>query len=75
VRPDTAVTAGEALQYARMRRQPSGRRVAHQALEAAVKEAAGRCLAEANLNQVPAEQGLARATRVLVTVRGQLPVN
>jgi AcrR family transcriptional regulator len=39
-----------------------------QALEAAANEEAGRRLAEANLDQVPVEEGLARATRALVTV-------
>jgi AcrR family transcriptional regulator len=38
------------------------------ALEAAANEEAGRRLAEANLDQVPVEEGLARATRALVTV-------
>jgi AcrR family transcriptional regulator len=36
-----------------------------QALEAAANEEAGRRLAEANLDQVPVEEGLARATRAL----------
>ena len=39
-----------------------------QALEAAANEEAGRRLTEANLDQVPVEEGLARATRALVTV-------
>jgi AcrR family transcriptional regulator len=39
-----------------------------QALEAAANEEAGRRLAEANLDQVAVEEGLARATRALVTV-------
>jgi TetR/AcrR family transcriptional repressor of mexCD-oprJ operon len=39
-----------------------------QALEAAANEEAGRRLAEANLDHVPVEEGLARATRALVTV-------
>jgi TetR/AcrR family transcriptional repressor of mexCD-oprJ operon len=39
-----------------------------QALEAAANEEAGRRLADANLDQVPVEEGLARATRALVTV-------
>src|SRR5829696_2128661 len=39
-----------------------------QALEAAANEEAGRRLAEASLDQVPVEEGLARATRALVTV-------
>src|SRR6266498_687107 len=39
-----------------------------QALEAAANEEAGRRLAEANLDQVPVEEGLARAIRALVTV-------
>jgi TetR/AcrR family transcriptional regulator, mexCD-oprJ operon repressor len=39
-----------------------------QALEAAANEEAGRRLAEANLDQVPVEEALARATRALVTV-------
>jgi TetR/AcrR family transcriptional regulator, mexCD-oprJ operon repressor len=39
-----------------------------QALEAAANEEAGRRLAEANLDQVPVEEGLARAARALVTV-------
>src|SRR5512132_3981298 len=38
------------------------------ALEAAANEEAGRRLAEANLDQVPVEEGLARAIRALVTV-------
>src|SRR5512133_3132709 len=38
------------------------------ALEAAANEEAGRRLAEANLDQVPVEEALARATRALVTV-------
>src|SRR6266516_4550548 len=38
------------------------------ALEAAANEEAGRRLADANLDQVPVEEGLARATRALVTV-------
>jgi TetR/AcrR family transcriptional regulator, mexCD-oprJ operon repressor len=38
------------------------------ALEAAANEEAGRRLGEANLDQVPVEEGLARATRALVTV-------
>jgi TetR/AcrR family transcriptional repressor of mexCD-oprJ operon len=39
-----------------------------QALEAAANEEAGRRLAEANLDQVPVEEALARATRALVAV-------
>lgn len=39
-----------------------------QALEAAANEEAGRSLAEANLDEVPVQEGLARATRALVTV-------
>ncbi len=39
-----------------------------QALEAAANEEAGRRLAEANLDQVPVEEALARATRALVGV-------
>jgi AcrR family transcriptional regulator len=39
-----------------------------QALEAAANEEAGRRLAEANLDQVPVDEGLARATRALVAV-------
>jgi TetR/AcrR family transcriptional regulator, mexCD-oprJ operon repressor len=39
-----------------------------QALEAAANEEAWRRLEEANLDQVPVEEGLARATRALVTV-------
>jgi TetR/AcrR family transcriptional repressor of mexCD-oprJ operon len=39
-----------------------------QALEAAANEEAGRRLADANLDQVPVEEGLARATRALITV-------
>lgn len=39
-----------------------------QALEAAANEEAGRRLAEANLDQVPVDEGLARAIRALVTV-------
>jgi TetR/AcrR family transcriptional regulator, mexCD-oprJ operon repressor len=39
-----------------------------QAIEAAANEEAGRRLTEANLDQVPVEEGLARATRALVTV-------
>jgi TetR/AcrR family transcriptional repressor of mexCD-oprJ operon len=39
-----------------------------QALEAAANEEAGRRLAEAHLDQVPVEEGLARATRALVSV-------
>jgi TetR/AcrR family transcriptional repressor of mexCD-oprJ operon len=38
------------------------------ALEAAANEEAGRRLAEANLDQVPVEEALARATRALVAV-------
>ena len=38
------------------------------ALEAAANEEAGRRLADANLDKVPVEEGLARATRALVTV-------
>src|SRR5512133_4185486 len=38
------------------------------ALEAAANEEAGKRLADANLDQVPVEEGLARATRALVTV-------
>src|SRR6266536_5563555 len=38
------------------------------ALEAAASEEAARRLADANLDQVPVEEGLARATRALVTV-------
>lgn len=45
-----------------------------QALEAAANEEAGRRLAEANLAQVPVEEGLARATRALVTVGGDFIV-
>src|SRR6266536_2637649 len=39
-----------------------------QALEAAANEEAGRRLAEANLDQVPVEEALARATHALVGV-------
>jgi TetR/AcrR family transcriptional regulator, mexCD-oprJ operon repressor len=39
-----------------------------QALEAAANEEAGRRLAEANLDQVPVEEALARAARALVAV-------
>ena len=39
-----------------------------QALEAAASEEAGRLLAEANLDQVPVNEALARATRALVGV-------
>ena len=39
-----------------------------QALEAAANEEAGRRLAEANLDEVPVEEALARATRALVAV-------
>ena len=39
-----------------------------QALEAMANEEAGNRLAEASLDQVPVEEGLARATRALVTV-------
>jgi len=39
-----------------------------QALEAAANEEAAGRLAEANLDQVPVEEGLARATRALVAV-------
>jgi TetR/AcrR family transcriptional repressor of mexCD-oprJ operon len=38
------------------------------ALEAAANEEAGRRLADANLDQVPVEEGLARAARALVAV-------
>jgi AcrR family transcriptional regulator len=38
------------------------------ALEAAANEEAGRRLAEANLDQVPVDEALARATRALVAV-------
>src|SRR6266545_6983100 len=38
------------------------------ALEAAANEEAGRRLAEANLDQIPVEEALARATRALVAV-------
>ena len=37
-------------------------------LEAAASEEAGRRLAEANLDEVPVDEGLARATRALVAV-------
>jgi TetR/AcrR family transcriptional regulator, mexCD-oprJ operon repressor len=39
-----------------------------QALEAAANEEAGRRLTEANLDEVPVDEGLARATRALVAV-------
>jgi AcrR family transcriptional regulator len=39
-----------------------------QALEAMANDEAGRRLAEANLDQVPVEEALARVTRALVTV-------
>jgi AcrR family transcriptional regulator len=39
-----------------------------QAIEAAANEEAGRRLTEANLDQVTVDEGLARATRALVTV-------
>jgi TetR/AcrR family transcriptional regulator, mexCD-oprJ operon repressor len=39
-----------------------------QAIEAAANAEAGRRLTEANLDQVPVHEGLARATRALVTV-------
>jgi TetR/AcrR family transcriptional repressor of mexCD-oprJ operon len=39
-----------------------------QALEAAANEEAGRHLAEANLDQIPVEEALARAARALVAV-------
>jgi TetR/AcrR family transcriptional repressor of mexCD-oprJ operon len=45
-----------------------GREALIQALEAMANEEAGRRLAEANLDQVPVDEGLARATRALVTV-------
>ncbi|MGH3084226.1 MAG: TetR family transcriptional regulator [Gaiellaceae bacterium] len=45
-----------------------GRESLIRALEAAANEEAGGRLAEANLDQVPVEEGLARATRALVTV-------
>lgn len=45
-----------------------GRESLIKALEAAANEEAGRRLADANLDQVPVEEGLARATRALVTV-------
>jgi TetR/AcrR family transcriptional repressor of mexCD-oprJ operon len=45
-----------------------------QALEAAANEEAGRRLAEASLDEVPVEEGLARATRALVTVGGDFIV-
>jgi AcrR family transcriptional regulator len=38
------------------------------ALEAAANEEAGRRLAEANLDQIPVEEALARGTRALVAV-------
>jgi TetR/AcrR family transcriptional regulator, mexCD-oprJ operon repressor len=45
-----------------------GRESLIQALEAAANDEAGRRLAEANLDQVPVDEGLARATRALVSV-------
>jgi AcrR family transcriptional regulator len=45
-----------------------GRESLIHALEATANEEAGNRLAEANLDQVPVEEGLARATRALVTV-------
>src|SRR6266508_5765928 len=45
-----------------------GRESLIQALEAMANEEAGSRLAEANLDQVPVEEGLARATRALVGV-------
>jgi TetR/AcrR family transcriptional repressor of mexCD-oprJ operon len=45
-----------------------GRESLIQALEAAANEEAGRRLAEANVDRVPVEEGLARATRALVAV-------
>lgn len=45
-----------------------GRETLVHALEAAANDEAGRRLAEANLDQVPVSEGLARATRALVTV-------
>jgi AcrR family transcriptional regulator len=45
-----------------------GRQSLIQALEAAANEEAGRRLADANLDQVPVEEGLARAARALVAV-------
>jgi TetR/AcrR family transcriptional regulator, mexCD-oprJ operon repressor len=45
-----------------------GRESLIRALEAMANEEAGSRLAEANLDQVPFEEGLARATRALVTV-------
>src|SRR4030095_767322 len=45
-----------------------GREPLLKALEPAANEEAGRRLADANLDQVPVEEGLARATRALVTV-------
>jgi TetR/AcrR family transcriptional repressor of mexCD-oprJ operon len=46
----------------------SSRESLHRALEEAANEEARRRLAEANLDQVPVEEGLARATRALVAV-------
>jgi TetR/AcrR family transcriptional regulator, mexCD-oprJ operon repressor len=45
-----------------------------QELEAAANEEARRRLTEANLDQVPVEEGLARATRALVMVGGDFIV-
>jgi AcrR family transcriptional regulator len=45
-----------------------GRESLIRALEAVANEEAGSRLAEANLDQVPVEEGLARATRALVSV-------
>jgi TetR/AcrR family transcriptional regulator, mexCD-oprJ operon repressor len=45
-----------------------GRESLIQALEAMANEEAGSRLADANLDQVPVEEGLARATRALVSV-------
>jgi AcrR family transcriptional regulator len=45
-----------------------GRESLIHALEATANEEAGNRLAEANLEQVPVEEGLARATRALVSV-------
>jgi TetR/AcrR family transcriptional repressor of mexCD-oprJ operon len=62
------IAAAAEITRATLYRYFPGRESLIRALEAAANEEAGSRLTEANLDQVPVEEGLARATRALVSV-------